>query len=234
MELSSISVDGRQVSYFDAGSVESEPILLVHGFPLDYLMWAGQFQLATHYRILALDLPGFGHSDPLESAPSMKSYADAIAALLTTLGIERVTFCGLSMGGYIAWQWWEHYAHMTRRMIICDSKADADSAEVARGRKMMAEKVLVDGTEFVAEALIPKLFADADTTSLTIVQDTANVIRSTSPASIADAQRAMAAREDYTARLSSITCPLLLVCGEQDQITPPDAMRQIHRAVSDS
>src|SRR5262245_42773822 len=82
------------------------PLLLAHGYPLDHSMWQGQLDgLSDKFRVIAPDLRGFGDSDVVPGAATMEQMADDLAELLTALVVkEPVVFCGLSMGGYVAWQ----------------------------------------------------------------------------------------------------------------------------------
>ena len=101
-------------------------VLLVHGFPLDHSMWNAQIEsLAPHYRVIAPDLPGFGRSPAgSDEAAGMEQFAADLAALLDRLAIdEPVVICGLSMGGYIALQFWKQYAARLRGLILCDTRA---------------------------------------------------------------------------------------------------------------
>src|SRR5437868_5451388 len=85
----------------DEGS--GRAIVLVHGFPVAGWMWDDQVApLAARRRALVPDLRGFGRSPlPPDPAPSIDDYADDLVALLDARGIERATFAGLSMGGYV-------------------------------------------------------------------------------------------------------------------------------------
>src|SRR5258708_13044971 len=79
-----------------------EPLVLLHAFPLDGRMWLAQKdELAGSVRVIVPDLRGFGRSAELAAAHSIDEYADDVAALLDTLGIDRATIAALSMGGYI-------------------------------------------------------------------------------------------------------------------------------------
>ena len=84
------------------------PVLLVHGFPLDHSMWDAQIEiLGESFRVLAPDLRGFGQSGVTEGSVAMEQHADDLAALLDCLGIDQpIVICGLSMGGYIAFEFW--------------------------------------------------------------------------------------------------------------------------------
>src|SRR3954451_22030410 len=81
-----------ELAYIDRGA--GQPVLLIHGFPLDHTMWDAQIEaLSAHSRVILPDLRGFGHS-PLGTADptagiSMERYADDLAELLDSLALDR-------------------------------------------------------------------------------------------------------------------------------------------------
>ena len=236
--MKNIQINQVDWSVLDAGA--GDPILFVHGFPLDHSMWREQIdELSGDFRVIVPDLPGFGQSGAIDGTLSMARLADDLAILLDRLEIAGpVIFCGLSMGGYVGWQFWSRHRDRISRLIQCDTKAVADPPEVARGREMMAANMVQEGAAGVAavsESLIPKLFAkESIERGVPAVQATIEVILSTSPKSIAAAQLGMAEREEFSGRLGEITLPCLLVCGEHDVISPPSEMRQIAEAIKGS
>ena len=141
---------------------------------------------------------------------------------------DPVVLAGLSMGGYVAWQFWRRHPQRLRALVLCDTRALADSEAVARGRLQTAEKVLLQGPSVVAEPMLEKLFAPATRTDRPeMVDATRRVILGTSPHGIAAALRGMAQRPDVSPWLPEIRVPALLVCGEFDGISPPAEMRTI-------
>lgn len=215
-----------------AGS--GDPILFVHGFPLNHSMWRSQIEeFSRTHTVIAPDLRGFGQSEDSAGAVSMEQFADDLAELLDQLGIEGpVTFCGLSMGGYIAWQFWKRHRTRVGKLILCDTRAVADSEEARQTRLKGAERVLNEGQQFVAESMIPKMFApitqEKDPGKLDATRRT---IMMNSPMGIAAAQKGMAARPDVTSWLSEIDVPALLIVGEKDEISPPEEMQAIADAM---
>jgi 3-oxoadipate enol-lactonase len=206
------------------------PLVLVHGYPLDHSMWRGQIDgLADRCRLIAPDLRGFGASGVTAGTVTMEQMADDLAGLLDALKItEPIVLCGLSMGGYVAWQFALKYRARLAKLILCDTRAAADSPEAAAGRLKTAENVLADGAAPAAEALIPKLFApETYQQQPKIVEETRQVILRTKPEGIAGALRGMAERPDVTVQLAQLDVPALLICGEHDGISPPSEMRQI-------
>jgi pimeloyl-ACP methyl ester carboxylesterase len=225
-----------ELAYVDRGT--GPPVLLVHGFPLDNTMWAGQIDaLREHSRVIAPDLRGFGQSplgdvDP-EHGISMERYADDLAELLTAIDIrEPIVLVGFSMGGYIAWQFVRKYSARLRALIQCDTRAAADTDEARGGRLKMAEHVAEWGSARVAEMMGPKLLAPRTfETKPEIVAAVRRVVERTSPAAIAAAQRGMAARPDMTGVLPTIKLPTLVLVGAEDQFTPPAEMKAAAAAI---
>jgi 3-oxoadipate enol-lactonase len=226
--MSRVQVGAVRFNVVEQG--QGMPLVLVHGYPLDHSMWRGQLDgLADICRVIAPDLRGFGASDVTPGTLTMEQMADDIAGLLDALKIkDPVVFCGLSMGGYVAWQFAQKHRSRLARLILCDTKAVADTAEAAAGRRKTAERVLAEGPGIAADTLLPKLFAPTTFKQQPqIVEETRQVILRTNPEGIAAALRGMAERPDVTSRLSKIDVPALLLCGQHDSISPPDEMRQI-------
>lgn len=210
------------------------PLVLIHGFPLDHTMWKGQLSgLSDRYRVIAPDLRGFGKSDVTIEATTMEQYADDIAEMVEALGIdEPVGICGLSMGGYIAWQFFLRHRERLARLVLCDTRAVADTEDAARQRMRMAESVLMKGTDELADVMIPRLFAASTLKSNpSAVEATRAVIRGTDPVGVASALRGMAVRADFTPHLPSVKVRALLLCGEHDVISPAEEMRGIAAAM---
>ena len=211
------------------------PILFVHGFPLDHSMWDNQIEaISRDFQVIAPDLPGFGGSSPLKvESQRMEDFADSLGELLSVLGIrEPVVFCGLSMGGYIAWQFWRRQSDKLRALILCDTRAAADSPEVAQQRITNADRVLKEGPDFFADMMIPRLFSPRKLAeNFYAVEKIREVMRRTAPQTIAACLRGMAQRVDARPWLGEITHPTLVIVGEEDALSTPAEMEGIAVAI---
>jgi 3-oxoadipate enol-lactonase len=210
------------------------PVVLLHGFPLDHSMWDNQIELLAHkYRVIAPDLRGFGGSEVMADAATMDQMADDVAALLDALGVnEPIVLCGLSMGGYVAFEFWRKHLKRLRGLVLCDTRAAADMPEVAEGRHDLADRILSEGNAPLAEGMIPKLFAPATLqlhSSMTAIQR--ERILTTSTVGAAAALRGMAVRNDMRRVLNYIELPTLVVVGEHDAISSVEEMRSIAGAM---
>lgn len=199
------------------------PLLFVHGFPLDHSMWSAQLAhfVATHTVIIP-DLRGFGCSDVSTGTVSMARFADDLAELLGELNIhEPITLCGLSMGGYIAFEFLRRHRQRLGRLVLCDTRAAGDAPEARAKRFDTADRVTREGTDFLATAMLERLYAPQTLQQRPdLIAETRDVIRRAPRGGVAAASRGMAERIDATPLLPDIDFPALVVCGEHDVITP--------------
>lgn len=231
--MKNVSIGDVELSVVQEGT--GRPLLLVHGFPLDHQMWNGQIsELRQAFHMIAPDLRGFGSSDGGHSTVvDMARYADDLACLLDKLAVdEPVIVCGLSMGGYIAFEFWKRHRQRLSHLILCDTRAAPDTPEVAAGRLETAERVLREGPGFLVEGMVPKLFSRRTRLhNQAAIEATADVIKSSPPAGVAAALRGMARRQDATPWLTDIELPTLVLCGQEDAITSVAEMQGIADAI---
>ncbi len=224
-------VHGRDINIRIEGT--GEPLLFVHGFPFDHTMWKHQIScFAKTNQVFAPDLRGFGAStggEGLGDVVAMEEFAADLSSLLGELSIhEPVHFCGLSMGGYIAWQFFRQHRSQLKSLIVCDTKASADSDEAKQARLETAAKVLAEGSGFLAVAMVEKLFSPRTlAVQPATVEEIQQTIRATPPASIAASLKGMAARPEMSEMLREIDVPTLVIVGEEDALTTPQEMQLI-------
>jgi 3-oxoadipate enol-lactonase len=227
-----VTVGGTVFNVYDRGA--GRPIVFLHGFPLDYSMWRAQLDaLANDARTIAPDLRGFGKSDRTAGTVTMEQFADDLNGLLDALNVtEPIVLCGLSMGGYVAWQFVRKYRRRVCALIACDTRAVADTAEAAAGRRETARNVLSQGSQVVADAMLPKLLSPHTLERQPELADCLRaVMAGTDPEGIAAALLGMAERPDVTADLPAIDVPTLVIVGAEDQISTVEEMRQMAEAI---
>ncbi|MBK8479844.1 MAG: alpha/beta fold hydrolase [Proteobacteria bacterium] len=211
------------------------PVLaLVHGFPLDATLWAEQRALAGHVRLLTFDLPGFG-AQPAGPLPTdLGGYAEHVRAVLDAAGAERVILGGLSMGGYIAFECWRRFPQRIDGLLLCDTRAEADSVETRAVRERGIAAVHEGRRAELLENMIETLLSAASRARGRPAAATRAMMHRASDAGIIAALGALRDRADSTPTLATITVPTLIVCGEQDALTPPALARAMHAGIARS
>mgnify|MGYP003333827815 FL=1 len=210
------------------------PLVLLHAFPLDHSMWAGQEPLAENVRLIVPDQRGFGRSTGA-GPESIAQLADDCVALLDALHVtEPAVICGLSMGGYVAQHVAARHPDRVRGLILVDTKLEADTPEARAGRRDLAAKVERVGQEILADAMIPNLLAKSDAARKNprrgeIEAGLRQTIMATPISTIVAALSALGARPDMVEPMRLLAAPTLLVVGAEDTITPPECMQRAER-----
>lgn len=230
--MSTVPAGGPTLAYDDAGS--GRAVLFVHGWPLDRTIWLGQLGgLATHVRCIVPDLRGFGGS--VEGAGddvTIDQHADSLVELLDTLAIPRAVVCGLSMGGYIALALLARHPGRVDGLILADTRANADSPEQRATRERLIAFVQAQGVPALADQQLEKMVGSTTRATRPELCEMLRGMMAAAPArSVAGAQRAMLTRRDWTAALTSIAVPTLVVAGAEDAIMPVAEQRAMADAI---
>ena len=229
-----IAIDGGKLVYADAGS--GEPVVLIHGFPLDHTIWDVVMpQIEPHGRIVRPDLRGLGASSVTPGPYLMETLASDVAALLDALGIERATIVGHSVGGYAALAFYRMYRERVAALALVASRFSADAPELAAQRGELADRVEREGTAALVERFIPHLFAPrVAEEDPALVARTKALIERTRPRGAAAILRGMALRVDSRDLLEEIDVPFLLVAGGLDPFLELDEAKQTANAVKNA
>ena len=228
--MATVDVNGRTLRVSDTGT--GPAVVLIHGFPLDGRVWDGVVQrLSTRARVIVPDLRGFGRQTP-EDAFTMSDLADDVATLMEMVGVAPCPVVGLSMGGYVVQALIKKYPGIASRVILVDTKAEADSAEAKAKRDATAELAMTGGAKAVADQMIAGMTADAPPPA--VVSALRSIMDSQPPKTLAAALRAMRDRDDATATLRDSESPVDWVFGKDDKISPANAIEPLVRPGKDS
>jgi 3-oxoadipate enol-lactonase len=228
-------LDGGRLSWSEAGTQSDDVIVLIHGFPFNSAMWAPQLEdPAPGWRMIAPDLRGFGASEAAAGPQTMDGYAQDVSALLNHLRIREPVLCGLSMGGYAIFAFLRQHLRMARALVLCDTRATADTPEAREGRKQLALRVRQEGAAAAVESMLPRLLARPSFKTL-VETRVRQMIESSPPESLVAALRAMATRPDSTPLLRHLgALPTQVIVGADDVLTPPGEARLLARAIPGS
>ena len=225
-----VTVGGVTLAVEDRGL--GRALLFVHGYPLDRTLWRHQLDAFSTWRRIAPDLRGFGGSAAVRPEPNLARHADDLAAVLDACKVDQAIVCGLSMGGYITFEFLRRHRARVAGLILMDTKAEADGAEGKKGRDQAAALAEEKGAAAIADAMLPRLLAPgtAKTAPTVVVAAREMMLRASVPGIVA-ALRGMRDRADSTDLLAGIAVPTLALCGAEDVLTPPAGMRAIAERV---
>jgi pimeloyl-ACP methyl ester carboxylesterase len=165
----------------------------------------------------------------------MEDMAYDITNLLDHLEVSRAVIVGLSMGGYVALAFTRLFPLRVRGLALTDTRAQADTEEGRQTRMAQVEKILREGMEGIADAMLPKLLtAETVAKRPDIVRRVREMIIHTPPEGAAAALRGMAQRRDQRPFLSAIMAPTLIIVGREDAITPAVDSEYMHQEISGS
>jgi len=201
----------------------NKTVVLIHGFCEDHRIWDGfAAPLASRYRVVMPDLPGFGQSPlPTDRAVSIVGMAQAVHAALQSLGIERPILIGHSMGGYVALAYAQQYPEALAGLGLFHSSALPDSAERQQIRTRVIAEVRANGVADYIQNLVPGLFAsDHRAAHQPVIDELVARASQLSPEAVAQAAAAMRDRPDRQAVLQKLLVPVLWVVGKADPVIP--------------
>lgn len=194
-------------------------LLLLHAWPLDARMWAPQRPaLPPGLTVVAPDHPGFGPAPSAAPVASMEGCARHAMDALDAAGVDRAVVCGLSLGGYVAFELWRRAPERFLGLVLANTRAVADTPEAARGRRDLAARLRAEGNVVVDDP--PKLLAPDAPEDLR--RHVRALIADQSAEAIAEALEGMAARPDSTPDLAGISVPTLVVTSTEDQLIAPE------------
>jgi pimeloyl-ACP methyl ester carboxylesterase len=217
-----IDVAGQPVHVLERGA--GEPIVFLHAFPLHAAMWDYQLEvLSPTHRCLALDMPGFGASPPPEDPESatIEGWADLVAGVLDSQGIDTATVVGASMGGYVAMAMLRRHPGRIAGLVLISSRARSDDGPTAERRAAQLRELRAGADlDALAKGLVEGLLSSSSLAR----DDLADYVRALTTGVTREgwiaALEAMRKRPDAMFTLRQAGVPGLVIVGEMDRVTP--------------
>ncbi len=210
-----------------------EPLVLLHSLLAD----RGSFDrivgpLAAHFRVLTLDLPGFGTSTPLTGA--LPDFADHVAdAIRHLVGDEKPIILGNGFGAFIALQIAINHPDLAAKLVLADGGA-AFSEEGRAAFRAMASAAAEKGLEAIEAVAMRRLFAPAfQAENPSLMEERRRAFLRTDADVFQAACRALASL-DLRASATKMRVPTVVLVGEQDEATPPPMSRELATLLPDA
>lgn len=216
------------------------PLLLLHAFPSDGTLWSEQVRPCQEagWRTLVPDLPGFGGSDLLPGEPRLEDVVEEVARTVLDLGLEGIVVGGVSLGGYVAMGLVRRHPSLVSALLLCDTKASADTAEARAGRERLAALCEAEPDQagrILNQTVLPGLLGSTTReTRPAVVERTRGYLDRVDADTVAWYQRAMARRPDSHAALREWAGPALVLWGAEDALSPDEDQERLLGALPGS
>ena len=224
-----LSKGERQITCQEQGT--GEPFVLIHGVGMQSAAWAPQFAaLAQSYRVIALDMPGHGQSDPLPANSRLEDYVAWCHDAITALDLGPVNLAGHSMGALIAAGYAIKHAKMVKRVALLNGVYRRDeTSKVA----VIARATLIHSGQVDLETPLSRWFGEAPH-ELAARGQVATWLRDVDVGSYATAYTAFAHGDNtYADRFVEIACPFLALTGADDPNSTPNMSEAMAKQVPD-
>ncbi|HUF45351.1 MAG TPA: 3-oxoadipate enol-lactonase, partial [Aestuariivirgaceae bacterium] len=221
--------DGTRLFYRLEGPDGAPPIILSNSLGTDHMMWQPQAEALGHaFRVVRYDQRGHGASDAPAGPYTFERLGLDVLALADHLGLERFSFCGLSMGGRTG-QWLAiHAGARLDQLVLASTAAEQHPREVWDQRiDTVAEK----GLAGIVDLAIERFFSqDFRRTAPATVAEFCRTLLATSPQGYIGCCQAVR-DTDFRREIASISVPTLVFSGAVDPGTPPECGAFIAEAI---
>jgi pimeloyl-ACP methyl ester carboxylesterase len=242
--LHQLPIGDVDVNHVDIGSGPGEPVVFIHGLAGQWQNWLENLpRVAQERRAIALDLPGHGQTGMPRERITIQGYGRLVDALCARLELERVVLVGNSMGGFVSSEVAIQFPERVERLVIV-SAAGITTANVRRAPSMLAGRLSRAVTMYtlarheriakrpvmrhVALGLVARyparLAADLSWEAM---------FKGAGKPGFDDALRACL-EYDFRERLPEISCPALIIWGENDAVLPVQDAHEFERLIPDS
>jgi pimeloyl-ACP methyl ester carboxylesterase len=234
-----IDVDGLKVYYKETGPQGAPALLLLHGFGSSLQAWDDwSLKLEQKYRLIRLDLPGFG----LTGASPANDYSEEKDLAILThfvdkLGLEKFSVVGHSMGGKMAWSLAASQPERVQALVLMAPDGFPETKDI--GTKPYEVPAIMGLIKFVlpkylVRKSIEPAFSDADALNDALVNRYFDMLRAPGVRGAILERSNQTIYTDPVPRLKAIKAPTLLIWGEQDQMIPSTNAQSYANILSNS
>ena len=233
-----LTVNDMVVHYRDEGnSIDSIPIILIHGTGSSlhtFDNWTNN--LKDKYRVIRMDLPGYGLTDPfIDGNYSIDNYIKFIKLFLDEIGIKKCIIGGNSLGGHIAWRYTLAHNKSVHKLLLIDASGYPNSAKnIPVAFKIAKTPVLKNiftfiTPKFIARSSIENVYYDKSKVTNELTNRYFELtLRKGNRQAFIDRLSVNNSSELYK-KISTIQQPTLILWGNQDLLTPVENARRFHQ-----
>jgi 3-oxoadipate enol-lactonase len=212
-----------RIHYALEGQSGTSVLVFSNSLGANYSMWDPQaHEFRKKLRVLRYDTRGHGQSAPTPGPYSIELLAKDVIAMLDALDLDRVHFCGLSMGGMIGMWLALNAPERLHKLVLSNTAAKIGTSE---GWNARIEAVQKNGMKSVATAILERWFTPAFRQKAP--ETMANILKMLEETNRDGYVACCAAVRDFdcSEQLNNIRTPTLVIAGAHDRATPPDGGR---------
>lgn len=229
-----VDVNGARI--FVQASGQGTPMMLIHGYPLSGALFARvRDDLSRRFRVITIDLRGYGQSRAPGVPDSIATYAQDALAVMQRLNIDRAHIGGMSMGGPIVFEMYRQAPQLFSGMMLIDTIAAAAKPPEAGLWRGTAEVARTQGVAAIVPGLIKEMLTgETRLRQPQLVTYLETVVKQASVDAAVGGAMALATRPDYTQLLGSIRVPTLVMVGVEDSVYPVEIARMMSETIPSS
>ena len=229
-----VKVNSISINYELYGKEEADVLMFSHSLGTNLLMWDPQVKaLRDKYKLICFDTRGHGKSDVPDGPYTLEQLAQDAVGLMDTLGIEKVHWIGLSMGGMIGQAVALNYPERLKSLILCDTAAKVNEEDQPIWQQRI-DTALKHGMEALLEPTLErwftKPFREKNPPEVELIK---KLFLSTPVKGFVGCAEAIR-KLNYLDRLSEIKLPTLIIVGQEDMGTPVEVAKEMHKRIPNS
>jgi 3-oxoadipate enol-lactonase len=238
--MPTLRINGTTVAYDDTGAPPDRPdaptIVFGHGLLFSGWMFGAQVSaLRGRFRCVTIDWRGQGNTPPATSGGyDMDALTADAVGLIGGLGLGRVHYVGLSMGGFVGQRLGARHGDLLRSLTLLDTSPDAEDPAAARQDKLLAVVYRLVGIKPVASKVNALMFGPTfrnDPRNRPIIDEFVAGVARCERGGMRKAVLAVATRQPIYAEIDRISVPTLVGVGADDAPTPPEKAKRIAERV---
>ena len=212
----------------DSGKGE-KCVVLLHGYLESMYVWEDFLPLLTpHFRVITVDIPGHGISEVKGEVHTMEMVADVLHEMLNSLGVEKVTMVGHSMGGYVSLAFCARYPEQLEGLVLLSSSPNPDTDLKKENRRREIALVRAGKKDALARVAPEAGFAEHNRRRLkSYIDDLVECVHITEDDGIVALLGGMIERVDQNEMLRKCNVPQLFIMGKYDAYIPVEAAEAI-------
>lgn len=206
-------------------------VVMSHGFLMDHEMFTPQVDvLRDRYRVITWDLRHHGQTHSTDEPFTIWDAVDDLARILDTVGVGRATMCGFSFGSWVSTRFALAHPERTAALVVLDSYERMEDPETRASYLTFKDVVVSQGfNDEIVETFRQLLFHPDFDASVWVGK-----WRGRSPISRGYVYDAMFGRDDINDRLGEITCPSLVVHGEDNLANSAEVSEELVRRLGNA